>query len=117
MMNEEKYLEQRIPKHNPFRVPEGYFDSFAAQVMERLPEQAPAKHEEPKAKRVLLRPWMYAAACLIVAVFCVAVYFSHINSESAQAPQQMAVTDSYIDEAVDYVMLDNAEIYSYLAEN
>ena len=25
-MNEEKYLNERMSKQNPFRVPEGYFD-------------------------------------------------------------------------------------------
>ena len=30
--------------------------------------------------------------------------------------QQVAVSESYIDEAVDYAMLDNADIYQLLAE-
>lgn len=116
-MNEEKFLEERMPKRNPFQVPEGYFGHFAEQVMQSLPEREPAKLEEPKAKHVLLRPWMYAAACLLVAFLCVIVYFSRVNGEVTEAPQQMAVTDSYIDEAADYVMLDNAEIYACLADN
>lgn len=48
-MNEEKYLEERLTKHNPFQVPEGYFDSFAEQVMNQLPER------QQEARRVLLR--------------------------------------------------------------
>ena len=109
-MNEEKYLEERLAKRNPFLVPEGYFNSFAEQVMEQLPER------RQKARRVLLRPWMYAAACLLVAVFSVAVYFSRINTDTPEMPQ-MAVSESYIDEAADYAMIDNAEIYACLAEN
>lgn len=108
-MNEEKYLEERLAKHNPFRVPEGYFDSFAEHVMERLPQQQ-------KAKRLMLRPWMYAAACLMVVVFSVVVYFAHINANSSEM-SQMAVTDSYMDEAADYVMIDNTDIYACLADN
>ena len=69
-MNEEKYIEERMAKHNPFKVPEGYFDSFAEHVMELLPE------EKPKAKRMVIRAWMYAAACLLVILFSATVYFS-----------------------------------------
>ena len=32
-MNEEQYLINKAGKENPFRVPEGYFDSLASQVM------------------------------------------------------------------------------------
>ena len=38
-MNEEKYLEERMAKQNPFKVPEGYFDSFAEHVMQQLPQR------------------------------------------------------------------------------
>ena len=110
-MNEEKYLEERLAKRNPFRVPEGYFESFADRVMEQLPPQ------QQKAKRTLLRPWMYAAACLVVAVFCIAVYFSRVDTPATSEMPQMAVTDTYMDEAADYVMIDNTDIYACLADN
>ncbi len=110
-MNEEKYLEERLAKRNPFRVPEGYFESFADRVMEQLPPQ------QQKAKRMVLRPWMYAAACLVVAVFFVAAYFSRIDTPTNSEMPQMAVTDTYMDEAADYVMIDNTDIYACLAEN
>ena len=38
-MNEEKYIEERVGKRNPFLVPDGYFDHLADQVMASLPEQ------------------------------------------------------------------------------
>lgn len=111
-MTEEKFLEERMTKQNPFRVPEGYFESFADHVMEQLPPQ------QQKAKHMPLRPWMYAAACLLVAVFCVAVYFSRIDTAvTTSEMSQMAVTDTYMEEAADYVMIDNTDIYACLAEN
>ncbi|MBQ7419778.1 MAG: hypothetical protein IJV17_03435 [Prevotella sp.] len=114
MMNEENILRERMSKENPFRVPEGYFDDFANQVMAMLPE----REQKPVAKRVLLRPWMYAAACLLVAVFCVTVYFSRMTAdEPVETPQIAAVSETYMDEAADYAMLDNAEIYACLADN
>ena len=109
-MNEEKYLEERLTKRNTFQVPEGYFDCFAEQVMTQLPER------QQKVHRVQLRPWMYAAACLAIAVFCVGVYFSRISTETPET-SQMAVTESYMDAAADYAMIDNSDIYACLSDN
>lgn len=117
-MNEEEYLRSRMGTKNPFTVPEGYFEQLTAQVMDRLPEKKPAKVAVMKR----LRPWLYAAACVCVGVFVAAVAFNQ-QTEDLQGQQQMAninqesvnyYSDSYIDEAADYAMIDSQEIYSYL---
>ena len=118
MMNEEEYLRSRMGTKNPFTIPEGYFEQLTAQVMDRLPEKKPAKVAVMKR----LRPWLYAAACVCVGVFVAAVAFNQ-QTEDLQGQQQMAnmgqenvnyYSDSYIDEAADYAMIDCQEIYSYL---
>lgn len=118
MMNEEEYLRSRMGTKNPFTVPEGYFEQLTAQVMDRLPEKKPAKVAVMKR----LRPWLYAAACVCVGVFVAAVAFNQ-QTDDLQGQQQMAninqesvnyYSDSYIDEAADYAMIDSQEIYSYL---
>ena len=118
MMIEEEYLRSRMGTKNPFTVPEGYFEQLTAQVMDRLPEKKPAKVAVMKR----LRPWLYAAACVCVGVFVAAVAFNQ-QTEDLQGQQQMAnmgqenvnyYSDSYIDEAADYAMIDSQEIYSYL---
>lgn len=114
-MNEEKYLNERMSKQNPFRVPEGYFDDFTIQMMAKLPE----RELKSVAKRVSLRLWMYAAATLLVAVFSVAIFFTRMDGQQ-EHPQQTAsvvVSDNYMDEAADYAMIDNADIYACLVEN
>ena len=88
-----------MAKQNPFKVPEGYFDSFAEHVMQQLPQR------QAKAKHMWLRPWMYAAASLLVA-----------NSDASEMAAANA-SDSYIEEAADYAMIDNEDIYYLLAEN
>jgi len=114
MMNEELYIKDRLGDRNPFRVPEGYFDSLAAEVMEKLPE-------EPKqGLLVRLRPWMYAAACLVAVLFTATLYLMSPETPgqvatvtaSAEAP---AIDDSYVEDMADYVMADNNDIYAYLA--
>ena len=111
MMNEELYIKSRIGNKNPFCVPDGYFDSLTAEVMQKLPEQ-------PKKKGLVvrLRPWMYAAACTVAVLFTATIYF--FAPENVNQPQVAAVesaTDTYVEDMADYVMADNIDIYACLA--
>ena len=110
MMNDEQYLRNRMGDRNPFRVPDGYFDSLAAEVMQKLPER------QHVSRFTRLRPWLYAAVFLFVAVLTATVYF--VAPESNR--EQIAVTttqDSYFEDAADYVMADNNDIYACLASD
>ena len=40
MTNNEDYIKKMVGKENPFRVPEGYFDQLAQQVMQALPDES-----------------------------------------------------------------------------
>lgn len=126
MNYEEKEMQERFGKENPFRVPEGYFDQLTERVMAQLPERdqqtevIPLSARRPKSRLVALRPWLYAAACT-VAVVVMGLTFHHSNEpveEQSLASTSSTNTESqYMDDAADYVMLDNAEIYACLAEN
>ena len=118
-MNEEKYIKDHVGKRTPFTVPDGYFDSVVDNVMKNLPpEVAPMKKMPTTLQRV--RPYLYMAACLIVAVFTITIYFND-HTENVQM-QQLAVQESSLstewedeeDYAMDYVMLDNYDIYACL---
>lgn len=133
--NDELYLKQTVGNRNPFQVPEGYFEQLTEQVMQQLPERQPSVvqlAEQPEqvtkpARTQRLRPWFYAAASVALAlVMGVSYYFTQSPSTTmdgghmaaASAPAAVAPLDnSYIDEAADYCMLDNTEIYAYLSEN
>ena len=125
MNYEEKEIQERFGKENPFRVPEGYFDQLTDRVMAQLPEreqqaeQTSLSDRHPKSRLVALRPWLYAAACTIAVVVMGVTFLSHDSAEEQPlASTSTTNTESqYIDDAADYVMLDNAEIYACLAEN
>lgn len=129
MNYEEKEMQERFGKGNPFRVPEGYFDQLTDRVMAQLPEreqqaeQISLSDRHPKSRLVALRPWLYAAACTVAVVVMGLTFYSHDVAEeqplaSTSTTNTTTNTESqYIDEAADYVMLDNAEIYACLAEN
>lgn len=126
MNYEEQELQERFGKGNPFRVPEGYFVQLTDRVMAQLPEreqqaeQITLADRRPKSRLVALRPWLYAAACIVAAVV-MGLTFHHSHEpadEQTVASTTVTNTESeYIDDAADYAMLDNAEIYAYLAEN
>jgi hypothetical protein len=123
MTNEEKIIMEHLGKHNPFQVPEGYFESFADQLMEKLPEQQPAQEEKRPALLRKLRPVLLAAACVCIAIFSITLYFLQNRQETTEqavvaAAAKPAATEeeTFMDEAADYVMLDNADIYACLSE-
>ena len=111
-MNEEKYIQEKVGSRNPFVVPEGYFDTFADQLMASLPER------QPRAKQVWLRPLRYAAAVVCVCVLGVVSWLT-LSPESHQPIQAEAVqlsSDADFEAAADYVMLDNYDIYACLSD-
>lgn len=126
-MMEEKYLIEKVGKENPFRVPEGYFDTLTSQIMAKVEAEGVEPRDiktgkEKRAKTVWLRPVLYAAASVCALFVSVVAYQSH-SDQGVAAPAQNVVAnnqvmmDNYFDEAADYVMLDNQDIYAYLSSD
>lgn len=127
MMNEEKYIREKMGTRNPFTVPDGYFDSLADQIISKLPAegqrltvegQATTGQRRPAIVRYL-RPLLYAAACavLAIAVGTVYRYAAVSDTDHLVAHQQENVatySDTYFEDMADYAMLDNEEIYASL---
>lgn len=97
----EAKLLSRFGNEGPFTVPEGYFDSLPGRVMSRIAER---KH-----RRRLV--WRWAAAAVLAG--CVAVggmfFETHYNTQIAETED-----NQYIEDALDYSMIDNMSIASYL---
>ncbi len=127
MNKEERYIIDKAGRENPFRVPQGYFEDFATKMMDSLPERNTETTSEsnagisgmkPEPKRRWLRPLVAAAACVAL-VFGTVSYLQRLDSDSAM--QQGTTMDylsetSFEDELADYAMLDNMDIYAYLAD-
>jgi hypothetical protein len=113
MKNEELYIKSRMGNTNPFVVPDGYFDNLAAEVMNKLPEQP------HRGLLLKMRPWMLAAACFVAVLFTATLYLMVPESanQSQMASTSIVSNDSYFDDAADYVMADNIDIYACLASD
>ena len=98
----EAKLLERFGNETHFTVPEGYFDSLTDKVMGRIAQR--------KRRRLI---WRWAAAAVLAG--CVAT--GGILFEK-QYKQQLAETEDiqYIEDALDYSMIDNISIAYYLTE-
>ena len=133
--NDDLCLKETVGNRNPFRVPDGYFEQLTQQVMQQLPDREPSVAKQvdmaqkpvsqPRARKVQMRPWLYAAACTALALMLgVSYYFMQSPATSTDAaPMASAVPaanatldNSYIDDMADYAMLDNTEIYACLSD-
>lgn len=105
------YIRQKMGRNNPFSTPDGYFEHFTDRMMEKLPEN----NRKPAIIRYL-RPLLYAAVFTGVIVLSATIL---MKDSTEQTQQQIATTtiessDTYFDDAVDYAMVDNQDIYAYL---
>lgn len=110
-MTEEKYILEKCGRENHFKVPEGYFDKVSSDVMSSI------RHSHSTRKSVfrILRPYIAAVACALVAIFSINVYIGK-NTTKTEAQAQWQFNDSYIDDVMDYAMLDNGDLYACMAE-
>lgn len=84
-------------------MPEGYFNQLTASVMSQLPER--------KARTKVLYSWLYAAACIIAVAVMSVTYYMH-----QQSTDDMTADSNYYEEAADYAMLDNMDIYACMVD-
>lgn len=123
-MNKEKYMQDDTTLHQlygssvPFKVPKGYFESLNSRLMAAIPTQ------ENNVKKISLWKKWQTLTTVAAAVCCIlfgAVVW--INSSNNMTDDKLAsndnsyIHDSAIDEMVDYMMLDDDDIFSYIAEN
>ena len=102
-MNEENFLNERFGNENPFRVPEHYFDEFPQRVMKRIAHQ--------NRRRKMIR-WGIAAMMTGI-VFSSAFVLNNFRQQDATLE---ADNTQYIEDALDYSMINNMEIATYLTE-
>ena len=122
-MTEEDRLIQHVGKEDPFPAPEGYFDTFETRLMKRLEEEQAVKPSKASVFRLSPKIWRYAAAvAAVAAVVCVGVFmpsWRNNGQDLASNEQETEVfyDENYMNEELDYAMVDNHEIASYLTEN
>ena len=121
MMEKDMNIKNK-PNANPFRVPEGYFENLAVNIMEKLPEDAPVVRLGRKPRRTARWIAACAAACLCLVVIGAAIRFDKASftrdSGDATAQVPAAMSEEIYDEVIaEYTMMDNYDIYAYISDS
>lgn len=101
---EEKLL-LRFGTERPFTVPDGYFESLTDRVMSRVVQR--------KRRRLI---WRWAAAAILVGCVATGGLLFENRQQTIDNGQSTAENIQYIEDALDYSMIDNMSIASYLTE-
>jgi hypothetical protein len=108
---------ERLKGHNPFKVPDGYFENFTPQMMSRLPEK---KYEQPAKVTMMerIRPWLYMAAVFAGLGLFFKAIIGFDNSEPSTttfAVRQAEVDEDYLEylesQYTGYILAEEMEIY------
>lgn len=123
MYKEEKYIRDKFGREEHFRVPEGYFDNFTSRLMANLPEQEAKIVEMRPQRRTKLRIISIAAASVCAVMLSLGTYLGVNRHDSHQTPAaSVSFADAQresvaVDAMANYTMLDNEDMYNYLADN
>ena len=122
MVKEDKYIENRFGKIQPFKAPQGYLDNFADQFMAQLPGKAAKTVKTQHAVWFRMRPAMIAAASVLAVAMTATVYFAKPfagQQEQVSTTDQLtesSMSDGAVEETAFYSMIDNGDIYAILAD-
>lgn len=115
-MKEENSIDKKVGKDNAFKVPEGYFELFTADLLSKLPEREIQTVEEEKVGRwTKLKPFLYMAAMFIGAALIIRVA-SFTQKDVKTSAESEVVSDQMIDTAVEGAMMDDYSLYVYLTD-
>lgn len=83
---EDSKILSKLGKKSGFTTPENYFNDFAKNLAEKLPEAAVPEEKEKPNLWVRFRPYVYMAA-MFAGIFCMIQVFNLFNgSSSSQNP-------------------------------
>ena len=112
-MNKKKIKLEEIGNASPFNVPEGYFESFAEDMISRLPDRA---KEEPQVVSLWMhvKPWAYMAAMFAGIALMIRLFVGSPDSFSHNSNALNLSSSAEIEEFYDYY--ENQVIKSYYRE-
>ncbi len=117
-MTDDRELKQRYGKHDPFKVPEGYFEQLHEQLMQNLPNTQPQPlHADTKVTLMArIRPWLYMAATFVGIIFMVQSLM-YVQESRFPTDGMAATEDIYTDEIDRFMsssLYNEYVLYSYL---
>lgn len=112
-MKEEDFIREQAGKENPFKVPEGYFESLTKQVMNQLPDIPQAAPVTEPTSWQKIKPWLYMAAMFIAILLPVRLMMEHTDALSKKTAAQTEQNENYAEEYIEYAILDHTAMDDY----
>ena len=82
-MEKEKSTLDELMSRQPFRVPEGFFEGFAEELMSRLPDKTVSEEPEKISIFTRMKPFLYLAAMFVGAMIMINI----IGQKKAGSPE------------------------------
>lgn len=131
-VKKEKKMNIDLEKYNDrgqFKVPEGYFDTLADRIMANIPE-APKQETQKTQMRTKIFSlntgikYGIAAAIVgaIISVTTIRLYHQGTSMASLETNTEMTngsetYSEEYVNDYIEYAMVDDNDIYEYLSDN
>ena len=131
-MNLEEKLLSEYGNKRPFKLPEGYFDNLDEQIISQIVEvkDDTNNHEKVNIKPIRrFRPLLIAASfvgLIVVGVASINLFQQYQSAEKVetkvnklmmQPTSRKKIDSSEMEEAEEYMMIDQDDMYNYLADN
>lgn len=97
MEQEKSQILSKAGKEPGFAVPEGYFETLTATIMERLPDVEITDIEAKPTLWLRVRPYVYLAA-MFAGVWCMMTLFNHLNSPMSNMQRVAEIAGGIADE-------------------
>lgn len=120
---DEQHIERCFKKTNSFKVPEGYFERVADDILVSLPRQEqqvlPARH----ARFYSLHTRWLVAGCVLAALLSVTLYFHHSTVPPSSKPSEPTstytgnYTSETLEEAAFISLMDDEDLYSLFEDD
>ncbi|MDE5957080.1 MAG: hypothetical protein K2G78_02080 [Muribaculaceae bacterium] len=107
MRKEDKLLE-RYGRQTGMSVPEGYFEAFSKQMMDKLPPYPEAPRPQSLSTWHRIKPYVYLAA-MFAGIWCMMKMF-HVASQNASSVQLDNPPESVV------LAMQHAGTYEYITE-
>lgn len=119
-------LNGHASDNNAYKVPEGYFNDLHSRIMQRVAAEdnvpvKPVKKKDTIIRRLHPQIKYTAAACVVGAVLSVGSFMMmkdrNVTEDIANNNiQQSHISEQYVNDCLEYAMIDNDDIYSFLDE-
>jgi len=110
-----------------YKVPEGYFDTLADRIMANIPETPKQEEKQKSAKIISLntRVKIAVAAAIagaLISSVTIRLYqqdkkLADVNTKTEMTTNSETYGEEYVNDYIDYAMVDEDDIYKYLSEN